>query len=99
MTNQNYIIGLALVVDGEAVVAAMANPRLEEHDVPSIMVAVKDKGLRYWPASGSGPIPAKLTPALQEKKVLWVVKMESLAKFRGPTRSLHRPLQPHLLVY
>lgn len=85
MTNQNYIIGLALVVDGEPIVAAMANPRLEQHDVPSIMVAVKDKGLRYWPASGAGPIPARLTPALQEKKVSWLVKMESLAKFRGPT--------------
>ena len=94
MTNQNYIIGLALVVDGEPIVAALANPRLEQHDVPSIMVAVKDKGLRYWPASGAGPIPARLTPALQEKKVSWLVKMESLAKFRGPTRSLPHQASP-----
>ena len=66
MTNQNYIVGLALVVDGEAVVAGMANPRLaEQHDVPSIMVAVKDNGLRYWPAIGEGPVPKELAPHLQ----------------------------------
>lgn len=86
MTNQNYIIGLALVVDGEPVVAGMANPRLEEqHGVPSIMIAVTGKGLRYWPAIGEGPVPKELAPHLQEKKVSWLVKMESLAKFRGPT--------------
>lgn len=85
MTNQNYIIGLALVVDGEPVVAAMGNPRLEEYNVPSIMVAVKDKGLRYWPARGDGPVPQQLTPTDRQKKTDWLVKMESLAKFRGPT--------------
>ena len=86
MTNQNYIVGLALVVDGEAVVAGMANPRLaEQHDVPSIMVAVKDNGLRYWPAIGEGPVPKELAPHLQEKKTAWLVKMESLSKFRGPS--------------
>jgi 3'-phosphoadenosine 5'-phosphosulfate (PAPS) 3'-phosphatase len=85
MTNQNYIIGLALVVDGEPVVAAMGNPRLEESNVPSIMVAVKDKGLRYWPARGDGPVPQQLTPSDRQKKTDWLVKIESLAKFRGPT--------------
>jgi len=83
MTNQNYIIGLALVVDGEPVVASMGNPRIDPY--PSIMVAVKDKGLRYWPAEGPGPVPACLPPDLQEKKVSWLVKMEALQKFRGPS--------------
>ena len=83
MTNQNYIIGLALVVDGTPVVAGMGNPRVDP--LPSIMVAVQGKGLKYWPASGAGPVPPQLAPEEQAKKTAWIVKHESLAKFRGPT--------------
>ena len=36
----------------------MGNPRMDPY--PSIMVAVKDKGLRYWPAVGKGPVPAQV---------------------------------------
>ena len=34
------------------------------------MVAVKDRGLKYWPAEGPGPVPFSL-PADEEKKREW----------------------------
>lgn len=38
-----YIVGLAMCVDGEAVVASMGNPGVD----PAVMLAVRGHGLRY----------------------------------------------------
>jgi len=49
VTGKQYIVGLALTVNGKAVVAVMGNPGVK----PEVMVAVKGQGLRYWSADGT----------------------------------------------
>lgn len=58
MTGQGYVIGLALLVNGEAVVGAMGVPNSESlgSDCPPLMIAAKGQGLRWWPAEGDGPL-------------------------------------------
>lgn len=46
ITGKQYIVGLALTVNGKAVVSVMGNPAV----TPEVMVAAKGQGLRYWPA-------------------------------------------------
>lgn len=59
ITGKQYIVGLALTVQGKAVVAVMGNPGVS----PQVMVAVKGHGLRYWDAqTGQGPLPPEQTP-------------------------------------
>jgi len=50
ITGKQYIVGLALTINGKAVVAVMGNPGVS----PEVMVAVKGCGLRYWPAAEGG---------------------------------------------
>jgi 3'(2'), 5'-bisphosphate nucleotidase len=52
ITGKQYIVGLALTVEGKAVVAVMGNPGV----YPEVMVAVKGHGLRYWSAKGESCI-------------------------------------------
>lgn len=47
ITGQEYIVGLALTVGGQAVVSIMGNPAMEP---PQVMVAIRGHGLRYWNA-------------------------------------------------
>ena len=47
ITGKQYIVGLALTVNGKAVVSVMGNPAV----IPEVMVAAKGQGLRYWPAA------------------------------------------------
>lgn len=44
MTGQSYVIGLALLVDGEPIVGAMGNPN--EVGGPPVMVGVRGRGLK-----------------------------------------------------
>lgn len=48
MTGKQYIVGLALCIDGKAVVTVMGNPGV----TPQVMVAVKGHGIRYWKVDG-----------------------------------------------
>lgn len=54
MTGQGYVIGLALLVDGEAVVGAMGAPN--ENVFPPLMVSARGQGLRWWPREGEEPL-------------------------------------------
>ena len=54
MTGKGYVVGLALLVSGEPVLGAMGVPSWEGD--PPLMVAVKEHGLRWWPAAGDGPL-------------------------------------------
>ncbi|CAE8619551.1 unnamed protein product [Polarella glacialis] len=60
MTGKGYVIGLALLIDGEPVVGAMGVPNIASLGLasppPPLMVAVKDHGLRWWLAEGDGPV-------------------------------------------
>ena len=49
ITGKQYIVGLALTVEGKVVVAVMGNPSVN----PEVMVAVKGHGLRYWSTQGN----------------------------------------------
>ncbi|CAE7246420.1 unnamed protein product [Symbiodinium natans] len=55
MTGQGYMIGLSLLMDGEAIIGVMGNPNAVT--TPPIMLAVKGRGLRWWPAEGTSPLP------------------------------------------
>ncbi|CAE7289472.1 unnamed protein product [Symbiodinium microadriaticum] len=54
LTGQGYVIGLSLLMDGEALVGVMGYPNATA--TPPIMLAVKGHGLRWWPAEGPGPL-------------------------------------------
>lgn len=61
VTGQEYVIGLALVVDGESVLGCMGNPG----NLLSIMVGCKGYGIRYWPYAGFGYMQDAATPDWQ----------------------------------
>lgn len=50
ITGNQYIVGLALTIQGKAVVSVMGNPGVK----PEVMVAAKSHGLRYWYAAKGG---------------------------------------------
>ncbi|CAJ1440939.1 unnamed protein product [Effrenium voratum] len=50
VTGEGYVIGLALLVDGEPIVGVMGYPNATT--TPPIMAAVKGCGLRWWPSDG-----------------------------------------------
>jgi len=50
ITGKQYIVGLALTINGKAVVSVMGNPAV----TPEVMVAAQGQGLRYWPAAPKG---------------------------------------------
>ena len=50
ITGKQYIVGLALTIQGKAVVSVMGNPAV----TPEVMVAAKSHGLRYWYATKGG---------------------------------------------
>ena len=59
MTGCGYVVGLALLVDGEPVVGAMGVP--VEIETPPLVVAVKGHGVRWYGASGEAPVPYETT--------------------------------------
>ena len=59
MTGCGYVVGLALLVDGEPVVGAMGVP--VEVEAPPLVVAVKGHGVRWYGASGEAPVPYETT--------------------------------------
>lgn len=54
VTGQGYAVGLALLVHGKPLIGALGNPKAVS--TPPIMVAVAGEGLRWWPATGPGPV-------------------------------------------
>jgi len=53
VTGQGYVIGLSLLAGGVPLIGVMGNPNVTS--TPPIMIAVKNQGLRWWPAKG-GPV-------------------------------------------
>mmetsp|Transcript_65874 Transcript_65874/g.189538 ORF Transcript_65874/g.189538 Transcript_65874/m.189538 type:complete len:335 (-) Transcript_65874:460-1464(-) len=92
MTGQSYVIGLALLVDGDAVVGAMGVPNEELN--PPLMVAAKGRGLRWWPLQGDGPLTYEVpVPTWAQKEY----ELPLAAASEGPALTAGEDYPPWLL--